>query len=51
MFNIKAKYNNANVMLPDESYIDSTTKSQMYSFLNHPTFAKYYISIMPIKEE
>jgi tRNA-splicing ligase RtcB (3'-phosphate/5'-hydroxy nucleic acid ligase) len=47
MFTIKAKYNSANIMLPDESYIDDETKKQIYSFLNHPAFAKSYISIMP----
>jgi RNA-splicing ligase RtcB len=47
MFNIRAKYNNANIMLPDESHIDETTKKQIYGFLNHPAFGNSYISIMP----
>jgi len=47
MFTIKAKYNSANVMLPDEGHIDDTTKTQIYGFLNHPAFGNSYIAIMP----
>lgn len=43
----KGKYNFALIMLPDESSLDETTKTQIYGFLNHPAFAKTHIAIMP----
>jgi len=39
----KGKYNSANVMIDE---LDEITISQIYSFLNHPAFAKTHIAIM-----
>jgi RNA-splicing ligase RtcB len=47
MIIIKGKYNIAKVMLPDDSYLDNETRSQIYSFLNHPAFSGKPIVIMP----
>ena len=47
MYTIKAKYNSANIMLPENHYLDEETTKQIYSFLNHPAFAKTYIAVMP----
>lgn len=47
MFTMTAKYNSANVMLPDVGSIDEATKTQIYGFLNHPAFRGSYIAIMP----
>jgi RNA-splicing ligase RtcB len=47
MITIKAQYNSANIMLPDDSYLDEATRKQIYGFLNHPAFGKSYIAIMP----
>jgi RNA-splicing ligase RtcB len=47
MQTIKAKYNSANIMLPEDSIIEEETLKQIYSFLNHPSFANTYIAIMP----
>ena len=44
MITYKGKYNQANVMIDT---LDQETISQIYSFLNHPAFAKTYIAIMP----
>jgi tRNA-splicing ligase RtcB len=41
---LKGKYNSANVMIDE---IDELTSQQIYSFLNHPAFARTYIAIMP----
>ena len=45
MFTLKGKYNSANILT--DAGIDDTTTSQIYTFLNHPAFAKGYIAIMP----
>ncbi len=44
MQTFRGKYNSANVMIDE---LDQETISQIYSFLNHPAFAKTYIAIMP----
>lgn len=44
MITLKGKYNSANVMIDS---IDSTTKEQIHSFLNHPAFTNTYIAVMP----
>jgi len=44
MLTYRGKYNSANVMIDD---VEQETVSQIYSFLNHPAFAKTYIAIMP----
>lgn len=43
MITFKGKYNTAVVMIDE---LDQTTISQIYSFLNHPAFAKTHIAIM-----
>jgi len=43
MYTIKGKYNTAIIMIDN---LDETTVSQIYSFLNHPAFAKTHIAIM-----
>lgn len=55
MIILNGKYNFAKVMLPDYQYegdndyvhLDTATKEQIVSFLNHPAFAKRKIVIMP----
>ncbi len=47
MFQMQGRYNHANVMLPDKSYLDDVTKDQIQNFLNHPAFNDSLISIMP----
>lgn len=47
MYTLKAKYNLANVMLPENQCLDEETTKQIYGFLNHPAFAKTYIAVMP----
>lgn len=47
MFIMKGKYNVARIMLPDESHLDSETRKQIQSFLNHPAFQRHPIAIMP----
>ena len=47
MFEIIGKYNKAAIMLPDEGFLEATTKSQIYNFLNHPAFADSSLAIMP----
>lgn len=46
MITIKAKYNQANIML-EEQQLEEETRKQIYGFLNHPAFADSYIAIMP----
>lgn len=41
---IKGKYNSANVMIDE---IDDNTRKQIQDFVNNPSFAGSYISIMP----
>lgn len=45
MFTLKGKYNSANILT--DAGVDEATTSQIYTFLNHPAFAKGYIAIMP----
>jgi tRNA-splicing ligase RtcB (3'-phosphate/5'-hydroxy nucleic acid ligase) len=47
MIIIKGKYNIAKVMLPDESFLDSTTREQIQSLVNHPALQGEPIVIMP----
>jgi len=46
MFTIKGKYNSANIMLPNGT-LDETTTKQIYGFLNNPAFGNTYIAVMP----
>jgi len=43
---LNGKYNFANIML-DEADVEQGVRDQIISFLDHPVFAKSYISIMP----
>lgn len=47
MYTLKAKYAQANIMLPEGEVLDEATTQQIYGFLNHPAFANSYIAIMP----
>src|SRR5689334_16947259 len=58
MIILRGKYNLAKVMLPDDherneigeviyKYLDSATRDQIQSFLNHPAFSGEPIVIMP----
>lgn len=44
MLEYKGKYNKAKIMI---DYLDESTITQIYSFLNHPAFEKMNIVIMP----
>ena len=45
MQTMRGKYNSANIFIDTE--LESTTRSQIQNFLNHPAFKKGYIAIMP----
>jgi len=42
MFTLKGKYNSANILT--DAGVDEATTSQIYTFLNHPAFAKGFYS-------
>ena len=47
MYTLQAKYNKADIMLPEGYHLDDTCTAKVYAFLNHPAFADCKIVIMP----